>query len=79
MSIDIRPIHPVIGGEVAGIDIRKPLSPKDVAAIDAAIEVGVGIAAAGFPGREEGVDVTAVDATILVEVCGAGKAGTDGQ
>ena len=38
MSIDIRPIHPVIGGEVAGMDIRKPLSPKDVAAIDAGMD-----------------------------------------
>jgi alpha-ketoglutarate-dependent 2,4-dichlorophenoxyacetate dioxygenase len=34
MSIAIRQIHPVFVGEVSGIDISKPLSPDDVAAID---------------------------------------------
>jgi alpha-ketoglutarate-dependent 2,4-dichlorophenoxyacetate dioxygenase len=34
MGIDVRQIHPVFVGEVSGIDISKPLSPDDVAAID---------------------------------------------
>jgi len=34
MSIAIRQIHPVFVGEVSGIDISKPLSPDEVAAID---------------------------------------------
>jgi alpha-ketoglutarate-dependent 2,4-dichlorophenoxyacetate dioxygenase len=34
MTVAIRQIHPVFVGEVSGIDITKPLSPEDVAAID---------------------------------------------
>ena len=34
MSITIRQIHPVFVGEVSGVDIGKPLSAADVAAID---------------------------------------------
>jgi alpha-ketoglutarate-dependent 2,4-dichlorophenoxyacetate dioxygenase len=34
MAIAIRQIHPVFVGEVSGIDISKPLSPDEVAAID---------------------------------------------
>jgi alpha-ketoglutarate-dependent 2,4-dichlorophenoxyacetate dioxygenase len=34
MSIAIRQIHPVFVGEVSGVDIGKPLSPDEVAAID---------------------------------------------
>jgi alpha-ketoglutarate-dependent 2,4-dichlorophenoxyacetate dioxygenase len=34
MGIAIRQIHPVFVGEVSGIDIGKPLSPDEVAAID---------------------------------------------
>jgi alpha-ketoglutarate-dependent 2,4-dichlorophenoxyacetate dioxygenase len=34
MGIAIRQIHPVFVGEVSGIDISKPLSPDEVAAID---------------------------------------------
>jgi alpha-ketoglutarate-dependent 2,4-dichlorophenoxyacetate dioxygenase len=38
MSISIRRLTPHIGGEVAGIDIRKPLSAEDTAAIHAAMD-----------------------------------------
>jgi alpha-ketoglutarate-dependent 2,4-dichlorophenoxyacetate dioxygenase len=34
MSVTIRQIHPVFVGEVSGVDLRKPLSPEDVRAID---------------------------------------------
>jgi alpha-ketoglutarate-dependent 2,4-dichlorophenoxyacetate dioxygenase len=34
MSIAIRQIHPMFVGEVSGVDIGKPLSPDEVAAID---------------------------------------------
>jgi alpha-ketoglutarate-dependent 2,4-dichlorophenoxyacetate dioxygenase len=34
MGIAIRQIHPMFVGEVSGIDIGKPLSPDEVAAID---------------------------------------------
>ena len=38
MPIAIRPLHPVIGGEVTGVDITKPLSRDDVAAIEAGMD-----------------------------------------
>jgi alpha-ketoglutarate-dependent 2,4-dichlorophenoxyacetate dioxygenase len=38
MSVSIRQIHPVFVGEVTGIDIRRPLSPQDVAAIEAGMD-----------------------------------------
>ncbi len=38
MSISIRPLHPVLGGEVDGINLRRPLSPEDVAAIEAGMD-----------------------------------------
>jgi alpha-ketoglutarate-dependent 2,4-dichlorophenoxyacetate dioxygenase len=38
MSIIIRPIHPCIGAEVTGIDIRRPLSAVEVAAIDGGMD-----------------------------------------
>ena len=38
MPIAIRPLHPVIGGEVTGVDITKPLSKDDVAAIEAGMD-----------------------------------------
>jgi alpha-ketoglutarate-dependent 2,4-dichlorophenoxyacetate dioxygenase len=34
MTVSIRQIHPVFVGEVSGVDIARPLSPEDVAAID---------------------------------------------
>jgi alpha-ketoglutarate-dependent 2,4-dichlorophenoxyacetate dioxygenase len=38
MSLSIRQIHPVFVGEVSGIDISTPLSPEDVAAINAGMD-----------------------------------------
>ncbi len=38
MTLTIRPLHPVIGGEVDGVDLRQPLSEKDVAAINAGMD-----------------------------------------
>ena len=38
MPISIRQIHPVFVGEVSGIDITKPLTPQDVAAIEAGMD-----------------------------------------
>jgi alpha-ketoglutarate-dependent 2,4-dichlorophenoxyacetate dioxygenase len=38
MSISIRQIHPVFAGEVSGVDLTKPLSKPDVAAIEAGMD-----------------------------------------
>jgi alpha-ketoglutarate-dependent 2,4-dichlorophenoxyacetate dioxygenase len=38
MSLSIRQIHPVFVGEVSGIDISRPLSREDVAAIEAGMD-----------------------------------------
>ncbi|HTW72509.1 MAG TPA: TauD/TfdA family dioxygenase [Acetobacteraceae bacterium] len=38
MTISIRQIHPVFVGEVSGADCREPLSPRDIAAIDAGMD-----------------------------------------
>jgi alpha-ketoglutarate-dependent 2,4-dichlorophenoxyacetate dioxygenase len=38
MSLSIRQIHPVFVGEVSGIDIAQPLSPDEVAAIEAGMD-----------------------------------------
>jgi alpha-ketoglutarate-dependent 2,4-dichlorophenoxyacetate dioxygenase len=38
MAISIRPIHPVFAGEVSGVDLRQPLTPSEVAAIDAGMD-----------------------------------------
>jgi alpha-ketoglutarate-dependent 2,4-dichlorophenoxyacetate dioxygenase len=38
MPIAIRPLHPVLAGEVSGVDIRKPISSDDVAAIEAGMD-----------------------------------------
>src|SRR4029450_5137716 len=38
MSLPIRQIHPVFGGEVSGIDLSKPLGPDEVSAIEAGME-----------------------------------------
>jgi alpha-ketoglutarate-dependent 2,4-dichlorophenoxyacetate dioxygenase len=35
MAIEFRPLHAFIGAEVSGVDIRRPLTQSDVAAIDA--------------------------------------------
>ncbi len=38
MSLSIRQIHPVFVGEVSGIDISTPISPEEVAAIEAGMD-----------------------------------------
>jgi alpha-ketoglutarate-dependent 2,4-dichlorophenoxyacetate dioxygenase len=38
MALAIRPLHPTIGGEVTGVDIAKPLSKVEVAAIEAGMD-----------------------------------------
>jgi alpha-ketoglutarate-dependent 2,4-dichlorophenoxyacetate dioxygenase len=38
MPVAIRQIHPVFVGEVSGVDISKPLSKEDVAAIEAGMD-----------------------------------------
>ncbi len=48
MPLSIRPITPAIAGEVTGIDITKPLTPADVAAIEAGMDK---YAVLVFPGQ----------------------------
>jgi alpha-ketoglutarate-dependent 2,4-dichlorophenoxyacetate dioxygenase len=38
MTIAIRPLHPVFVGEVSGLDITRPLTPEEVAAIEAGMD-----------------------------------------
>jgi alpha-ketoglutarate-dependent 2,4-dichlorophenoxyacetate dioxygenase len=38
MSLSIRQIHPVFVGEVSGVDLRRPLAPDEVAAIEAGMD-----------------------------------------
>jgi alpha-ketoglutarate-dependent 2,4-dichlorophenoxyacetate dioxygenase len=38
MSVSIRQIHPVFVGEVSGIDVAAPLSPEEVAAVEAGMD-----------------------------------------
>lgn len=38
MPLSIRPLHPLFAGEVSGVDLREPLSPQDVAAIEAGMD-----------------------------------------
>jgi alpha-ketoglutarate-dependent 2,4-dichlorophenoxyacetate dioxygenase len=38
MTIAIRPFHPVFVGEVSGLDITRPLTPEEVAAIEAGMD-----------------------------------------
>jgi alpha-ketoglutarate-dependent 2,4-dichlorophenoxyacetate dioxygenase len=38
MTMTIRDLHPLFAGEVAGIDIRRPLSGSQIAALDAAMD-----------------------------------------
>jgi alpha-ketoglutarate-dependent 2,4-dichlorophenoxyacetate dioxygenase len=49
MSVTIRPLHPVFAGEVSGIDCRRPLSPKEVAAVEAGMDE---YAVLVFPGQD---------------------------
>ncbi len=38
MAIETRPLHPHIGGEMTGIDARKPLTPAEVDAVNAGMD-----------------------------------------
>ncbi|HJQ57555.1 MAG TPA: TauD/TfdA family dioxygenase [Vineibacter sp.] len=38
MTVSIRPLHPVIAGEVSGVDLRRQLAPDEVAAIEAGMD-----------------------------------------
>ncbi|TXL82388.1 TauD/TfdA family dioxygenase [Vineibacter terrae] len=38
MSVTIRPLHPVFVGEVSGVDLRRPMAPDEVAAIEAGMD-----------------------------------------
>ncbi len=38
MPVTIRPLHPLFAGEVSGVDISKPLSAEEVAAIEAGMD-----------------------------------------
>ncbi len=38
MSVTIRPLHPLFAGEVSGVDLRRPMTPDEVAAIDAGMD-----------------------------------------
>jgi alpha-ketoglutarate-dependent 2,4-dichlorophenoxyacetate dioxygenase len=38
MAVSIRQLHPVFVGEVSGVDLRQPLAPDDVAAIEAGMD-----------------------------------------
>jgi alpha-ketoglutarate-dependent 2,4-dichlorophenoxyacetate dioxygenase len=38
VALGIRALHPLIGGEVEGIDLRAPLGPEEVAAIEAGMD-----------------------------------------
>jgi alpha-ketoglutarate-dependent 2,4-dichlorophenoxyacetate dioxygenase len=38
VPVAIRPIHPVFAGEASGVDLRRPLTPDEVAAIDAGMD-----------------------------------------
>jgi len=49
MALTIRPLHPCIGGEVTGIDLRQPLGKADVAAIEAGMDQ---YAVLVFPGQD---------------------------
>jgi alpha-ketoglutarate-dependent 2,4-dichlorophenoxyacetate dioxygenase len=38
MSVTITPLHPIFVGEVSGVDLRRPLTPEEVAAIEAGMD-----------------------------------------
>lgn len=38
MTVTIRPLHPVFAGEVEGIDMRRPLTAEEVAAVEAGMD-----------------------------------------
>jgi alpha-ketoglutarate-dependent 2,4-dichlorophenoxyacetate dioxygenase len=49
MTVTIRPLHPTIGAECTGVDLRAPLSPQDVAAIERGMDQWAVMA---FPGQD---------------------------
>ena len=49
MPLSIRPLTPAIAGEVTGVDITKPLTPQEVAAIEAGMDK---YAVLVFPGQQ---------------------------
>ena len=49
MALSFRPLHPAIAGEVAGVDISKPLKPEESAAIEAGMDK---YAVLVFPGQQ---------------------------
>jgi alpha-ketoglutarate-dependent 2,4-dichlorophenoxyacetate dioxygenase len=38
MTIEVQPLHPVIGARMTGIDVRRQLTPAEVAAVDAGMD-----------------------------------------
>lgn len=38
MTVSIRPLHPMLGGEVSGVDLTRPLNQEEVAAIEAGMD-----------------------------------------
>jgi alpha-ketoglutarate-dependent 2,4-dichlorophenoxyacetate dioxygenase len=38
MTVSIRPLHPMFGGEVSGVDLTRPLNQDEVAAIEAGMD-----------------------------------------
>jgi alpha-ketoglutarate-dependent 2,4-dichlorophenoxyacetate dioxygenase len=46
--LSIRPLHPIIGGEVSGVDLTKPMTREEVAAIEAGMDK---YAVLVFPGQ----------------------------
>jgi len=49
MGISIRQVHPVFVGEVSGVDLRRPLSPDEVAGIEEGMDR---YAVLAFPGQD---------------------------
>jgi alpha-ketoglutarate-dependent 2,4-dichlorophenoxyacetate dioxygenase len=49
MSLVIRPLHPCIGAEATGVDLRRPLAAADIAAIDAGMDRHAVLV---FPGQD---------------------------
>ena len=38
MSLQLRPLHPLFAAEAAGLDLRRPLEPAELRAIEAAMD-----------------------------------------
>ena len=74
MPLTIRQIHPVFVGEVTGVDISKPLTPQEVAAIEAGMDK---YAVLVFPGQqvtdEQQMAFTAVNFGAIEDARGGNK------